>query len=317
MNKLSVLPVFLLLSLSLSAQQLSLFTQYREHLTLINPAAVESDYLAFGQNLVFGGSFRAQWTAIEGGPSTQVLRGSYFMDDYSGVTMQFGGHIINDQTGPTGFTGIYGRVAGVLSDDPEFGGFALGLTAGAVQYRVDGREINVRDEGDLIVDENFTQWYPDLGLGLYYYTMLGGNLDGDYFYAGVSVPQLIGLDLSFQNENGEFSVKRIQHIFANVGMYKFFDDVSFLEPSVWFRYAPGAPFSADFNLRYQLPAPIWIGTGASTDGNFHFETGLTLGLYNDWSNIFKIGYGFDYSFSSFGPFVGSTHEINLSIAFDR
>ena len=317
MNRLRLLSVFLALSLCAKAQQLSLFTQYREYSTVINPAAMESDFLAFGQNLVFGGSYRAQWTGIDGGPNTQVLRGSYFMDDYSGVTLAFGGYLINDQTGPTGFTGIYGRVAGVLTSDAEYSGLSLGLTAGAVQYRVNGEKIELRDDGDAVGDERYTQWHPDLGVGLYYYQMLGGNWDGDYIYAGVSVPQLIGLDLQFQNEDGEFAVKRIQHIYANFGFYKFFEGFSFLEPSIWVKYAPGAPIDADINLRYHLPAALWIGAGASTQGNFHFETGLTLGDQVGLSNIFKVGYGFDYSFSSFGPFVGSTHEFNISIAFDR
>jgi hypothetical protein len=42
---------------SLSAQQLSLFTQYRENATILNPAAVESDFLAYGQSKTLGATY--------------------------------------------------------------------------------------------------------------------------------------------------------------------------------------------------------------------------------------------------------------------
>lgn len=50
-----ILPLLLLslAPIAVFAQQLSLFTQYRENATLINPAAIEGDYFAYGQNVTF------------------------------------------------------------------------------------------------------------------------------------------------------------------------------------------------------------------------------------------------------------------------
>jgi len=295
------------------AQQLSLFTQYRENATLINPAAIEGDYFAYGQNMTFGVSYRAQWVGLANGPRTQTLRGSYLNTDYSGVTLMAGGHLINDQTGPTGFTGVYGRIGGVVSGDPEYSGLSIALSAGLVQYRVDASKIRLRDPNDVIGEQDQSQLFPDVGLGVYYYQMVG---DGDFFYTGVSVPQVIGLDLTFQDENGEFYTKRVQHFYGLLGFYKFFDNDSFLEPSVWVKYAPNAPINADINLRYQMPSSFWIGTGVSTGGNFHMDAGVIIGQ-NTFDNTIRIGYGFDYSFSSFGPTAGSTHEINLTFSFEK
>jgi type IX secretion system PorP/SprF family membrane protein len=295
------------------AQQLSLFTQYRENATLVNPAAIEGDYFAYGQNLTFGVSYRTQWVGLTNGPRTQTLRGSYLNTEYSGVTLLAGGHLINDQTGPTGFTGVYGRIGGVVSGDPEYSGLSIALSAGLVQYRVDASDIRLRDPNDVIGEQDQAQLFPDVGLGLYYYQMVG---DGDFFYTGVSVPQVIGLDLTFQDENGEFFTKRVQHFYGLLGFYKFFSDDSFLEPSVWVKYAPNAPINADINLRYQMPSSFWIGTGVSTGGNFHMDAGVIIGQ-NTFDNTIRIGYGFDYSFSSFGPTAGSTHEINLTFSFEK
>ncbi|MEN0003272.1 MAG: PorP/SprF family type IX secretion system membrane protein [Bacteroidota bacterium] len=315
MKGLRLLPFFLLTTFCLQAQQLSLFTQYRENQTIINPAAVEGDFLTFGQNITFGASYRAQWVGFDNAPTTQTLRGSWINRDGSGASLMAGGHIINDQTGPTGFTGIYGRVAAVVSGDPEYSGLSIGLSAGYVQFRVDGEEINLREEGDVLSDQNQNQMHPDVGAGIFYYQGVG---DYDYFYGGISIPQVLGLDLTFQDDDGEYSLQRVRHFYAQLGYIAFFgDDGGFLEPSAWVKYVQGAPINADINLRYQLPGSVWIGAGVSTASNMHGEFGFILGDNIGADNLIKIGYGFDYSFSDFGPSVGGTHEINVSFSLDR
>lgn len=305
-------------SLSVQAQQLSLFTQYRDNAAILNPAAVESDFLAYNQNLSFGVSYRQQWVGISGAPRTQILRGSYINTERSGVTLIAGGQIVNDVTGPTGFTGLYGRIGGVVTSDPVYNGLSFALSAGVVQYRVKASEISLRDDGDVIGSQNQSQLFPDVGVGVYYYQMLdGGAWDEDYFYAGISVPQVIGLDLTFQDENGEYFTRRVQHFYGMLGLYKFLRNDGFIEPSIWIKYAPNAPLNADINLRYQTPNSLWLGTGISTGKNFHIEAGFALGENVGFDNTIRIGYGFDYSFSSFGPAAGSTHEINLAISLER
>lgn len=305
----------LLCSAYLKSQQLSLFTQYRENAVIINPAAMESDFLAFGNNLTFGASYRAQWSGIRSAPRTQTLRASFISKRFAGVTPLLGGHIINDQTGPTGFTGVYGRIGGVVTSDPEYGGFAIAITGGAVQYRVKASELFLRDDGDVLGSTNQTRIFPDVGIGLYYYQMVG---DGNFFYAGASMPQALGLDLTFKNENGQFYTKRVQHIYGTLGFYKFTNGGDgFIEPSVLFKYAPNAPLNVDVNLRYQIPNSLWVGAGMSSARAVHLEAGLLLGEALGTDNVFRVGYGFDYPFSSIGPTTGATHEINLTISLDR
>ncbi|MDX1941009.1 MAG: PorP/SprF family type IX secretion system membrane protein [Saprospiraceae bacterium] len=314
MRYLLLLPVVLVVTtIALKAQQLSLFTQYRENASVINPAALETDFLAFGQNLSIGASYRAQWVGLDNAPTTQTLRFSYLNTEFSGVTFMAGAHLINDKTGPTGFTGFYGKIAGVVTQDPEYSGLVVGMSVGAVQYRVKSSEIFLREDGDVVGTENQSQLYPDVGVGVYYYQTVG---DANYFYTGVSVPQVVGLDLTFKNDLGEFYTKRVQHFYGLLGFYNFFDNDSFLEPSMWVKYAPNVPVNVDLNLRYQMPGGLWMGTGVSSAKIFHLDAGILLGA-NSLDNTIRIGYGFDYSFSSFGPSAGSTHELNVSFAFDR
>jgi type IX secretion system PorP/SprF family membrane protein len=317
MTGLRLLVCLLFFSAVCHAQQLSLFTQYRENLTVINPAAIESDYFVFGSPFTIGASYRAQWVGLQNGPRTQTLRANYLYDGGGSVAFNFGGYVINDQTGPTGLTGIYGKIGGVLTDDPQYGGLSIGLTAGFTQFQVRSSEISLRDENDPLAGENQSQMYPDVGVGLFMYKAVGGRFADDYIYGGISIPQVLGLDLTFQNERGQFSTQRVRHFYGQIGYYKFFSDDSFLEPSLWVKYTPNTPVNVDLNLRYQLPTALWVGVGGSSAKAVHLETGLFLGDNVGNNNILRIGYGFDHNFSSFGPTAGSTHEINLSLSLRR
>jgi len=299
----------LMTSLALQAQQLPLFTQYREYQTILNPAAVGSGYFAMDQNLTFGASYRNQWTGLDNGPTTATLRGEYIYEN-TGFSLLSGGYILHDETGPTGNTGIYGRVGGVISPDPYYGGIAVAISGGIVQYRVNGEEITLREQGDVLDNQSETNIAPDVGFGVFAYK----NINDNYIYGGISVPQVIGLDLSFDTQNGEFSTERIQHLYAHAGYLLAFQDGSNIEPMVWAKFVSGAEANVDVNVRYQMQNKFWIGLGGSTSQAIHAEAGVILDNYD---NIFKIGYGYDYNFSSFGPFAGSTHEINLNFSLDR
>ncbi len=305
------------ISLQVSSQQLSLFSQYRENQTIINPASIGSSYLGYDQNLSFGASYRLQWQGIEGAPRTTLLRGDYLDRNGGSVNLLTGGYLINDQTGPTGFTGLYGRIGGVLSDDPYFGGIAAALSVGAVQYRVKTSEIRLRQPNDILTVEDQHKIYPDVGLGVFAYKQLErGAFDGDYVYGGISIPQIMGLDLQFKEDDGEFSVKRVQHYYASAGFYKFLGKDDFIEPSVWLKFAPNAPINVDFNIRYQMAQNFWVGVGGATSGSMHTELGFLIGDNLGFDNTLKIGYGFDYYFRPYGPYAGGTHEINISYSLD-
>jgi type IX secretion system PorP/SprF family membrane protein len=315
MNKLFTAVVLYFSITILNAQQIPLFTQYREAQGILNPAAINYDFFTDAHKTSIGLSFRRQWLDMTNPPTTQILRGEHFMADRSGVAILAGGYILRDQTGPTGYTGIYGKFATIFTDDAEYSGLSIGLNAGVVQYRVRTSQLKLKDDGDIRALEDRSQTHPDIGAGIYYYRQLEGNVDGDYFYSGLSVPQLLGLDLNFTSSNGDFNLRRVQHFYGCIGWYHFIGESSFIEPSAWIKYAPNAPVNVDLNLRYQMGSNLWVGIGTSMRGNIHAETGFILGKSLGLSNNLKFGYGFDYSFQSYGPYVGSTHEFNLSVSF--
>ena len=306
--------LLVLLSTQLMAQQLPLFSMYRHQSTLLNPAALPSDYFARDQNLTFGAAYRRQWTGIDNAPTTQTLHGNYFFKDLNGFAPSLGGYLMNDQTGPTGMTGLYVNGGGFISEDPYYSGIGIGLSFGLVQYRLNTAELRLRDPGDILLGETQTQLFPDVGLGVFAYGRLGND---DLIYGGVSLPQVLGLNLAFRGENGEFETQRVRHYYANAGFYHFLDNDNFIEPSVWVRYVNGADISVDLNVRYQMVQNLYIGAGGNSSGAFHVETGLMLGDTYTFDNTFQIGYSFTRWFSQFGPDAGPTHEFNLSVGLDR
>ena len=311
MVRLTLILSFVCLAFGAFSQQTPLFSQYRDNANIINPAMIGDDYLIRDNNVSIGLTFRSQWVGLENNPVTQSLKGDYIYEN-SGVSLLAGGYIINDQTGPTGLTGIYGKIGGILSDDPIWGGISFAITAGVQQYRIETNKLILREENDVLNIGDQNKVSPDVGLGVFWYhNVTGGIFNDDYVYAGASIPQVLGLNLNFEDENGEYNLKRKQHFYAVLGMYKFLSEDSFLQPSAWVRYVANAPVSVDFNLRYQINQSFYFGGGGSLAGTFHFETGFILG------NQLRIGYGFDYPFNTIGPIGGGSHEININFAFER
>jgi type IX secretion system PorP/SprF family membrane protein len=304
-------------STQLKAQQLPFFTQYKEYHALINPADVSLDYITKGYNTSFGSSIRRQWTNISNNPQAQLLRGERIFEG-NAVSLNTGLHIIKDQTGPTGFTGAYVRLAGIV-ENGENGGFSAGFNAGLVQFRLNASEIEFADPTDALANRDYKTLYPDVGLGVFGYRRIqqNGFLDGDLLYAGFSIPQVFGLNLTFREQNKNFNIKRVPHYALMTGYYKKLQAASYVETSVWLRYVKNVPLQADFLCRYQMNGALSLGAGYSTNQTIHAEFGLFLGENIGWdSHAIRISYGYDAPFGTIAPYFGSAHEVSLSFMLD-
>lgn len=306
---------FVLSSWVIHSQQLPLFTQYREHIGIINPAAIAGNYFLYGQTGSIGLSARQQWIGKEGAPQTQLIQGYYLSESNQGISPIFGGHIINDKAGRVGTTGLYGRMGGILSSDPAYNGFAAGITIGIVQYRVDLNGIIARDPDDeLLADQSLQKRiYPDAGLGIYAWQAIN---DYDYIVGGISIPQVLGLDVTFRNElDKKFNLNRVRHYYAMLGWVKDLPrDGSKLEMNGWFKYVPNTPFHFDANCRYQIGQDFWdfwLGVGYGMSKAAHLEFGFVIGE----DRPVKIGYGYDFNTSNKILAFGQSHELNLSYNF--
>ena len=293
------------------AQQLPLLSQLQESAGVLNPAAVPSAYLQFGHNVQVVATHHDQWVQLEGHPRTTQAAANVLFDNYEGVAPLAGAYLVHDQTGPTGFTGAYLKMAGVITGDAYEGGLSLGLQAGISQYRLNIADLVLHDDEPVFFSENADRLYPDVGIGVFAYR----RLDAATVYAGLSAPQILGLNLNFRGADGDITTQRYRHYYAQVGGILPVGRDGFVEPVAWLRYVPGVPMNLSAMARYQSPAALFVGLGAASSGLAHGEIGVSLGDRDN--QLFRVGYGFDYAFRRYGSYAGSTHEINLSYSFSR
>ncbi len=294
----------------LLAQQLPNFSVYRDHWNIINPAALSNNYLINNLNKSIGVSHRSQWVGVNDAPTTSLVNFEWVSDKRNSI---FGGHIVNDQTGKIGQTGIYGQYAyrlnlGKRTDQT----LSIGLTAGVVQYSAQLSQIQFFDiEEQPLTDDNFI--YPDFGMGIFYHY-------SDKYYAGFSMPQTFSLETRFETRDKSFAFDRTQHLYFVAGGYYqvtwFGNETSFVEPSVWIKYVPNAPLTIDLNARYQISELIWAGLGLAsgfgdeTSSRLNLEAGVILGeQINLTKGQLKLGMAFDL------PFTGGLNNY-LPFAFE-
>lgn len=297
----------------LSAQQTPLFSLYRDSWAVLNPAAISNNYLLNNRTMTLSGTWRTQWWGLAESPRTQALNWEWVDEDRNSV---WGSHILNDQTGKIGQTGFYGRYAYRLRmGRRDAHSLTIGLQGGAAQYRARLSEIAFPDPRTApLTDQRVIR--PDFGVGLFYHRT-------DRWYAGLSVPQTFGFQTVYATEVGDVRMRRVPHIFAVAGGYWgaswLGNETSFIEPSLWLKYAPNAPLNLDLNLRAQVSELVWAGTGINLGLGerlgmaLHFETGLFFGEQVQLLNSqLKLGFGFDLPVTQgVASNFGASGEVNV------
>ena len=292
-----IIAVFFLQSEVSYGQQLPLLNQSRES---ANPANLSSNYFKYNTPTTINLRYRYQWTRLEDAPQTLMGSFTHFAEDFNFI---YGANIIKDQTGPTGFTGVYGR-AGYLLELSDDLALSIGIQGGIVNYTVRGDELNFLEEGD-VANTEISTIYPDFSLGtmLYY---------KDNYYLGFSVPQILGLNLEFKDDVNDYNIERVRHYYGIIGGRFEIDDESYLEISSEARYVEDVPFYINGRVEYEYERLFFISAGGSSSR----EINLGLGVIGDIGagNVLRVGYTFSNFFQSYGPNFGTVHEINASFS---
>src|ERR1041384_1396501 len=118
------------------AQQDAMVSQYMFNGLYLSPA-----YAGVRNAPNITGSFRKQWTALDGAPVTQTLSA----DQKIAKQMGLGLIIVNDKIGVTGQTDFYGDYAYHLKFGKELN-LSLGLRAGVSNYRANLTSLKTWDE---------------------------------------------------------------------------------------------------------------------------------------------------------------------------
>jgi type IX secretion system PorP/SprF family membrane protein len=321
MRFLTFLFVFCRLTAALHAQQLPYQTQFRQMYGYINPAAVSSDYFLYEYNTTINAAYRLQWAAQPQTPRTLFVSGEYIHNNNergAAFNLAGGAMLMSDRVGPLSLTGAHVRLASLFAKDPYFGAFSLGFNVGLTQYRLLHNRIvweSLNDPNIPLDDVSTTK--PELGVGAYYFKRLRrGKIAGDNFYAGLSAPQLWAAHTEITSQTNQVPITRIPHVYLSGGWYHFFNEESFLELSIWAKYARGARPNMHLTGRFQPIRTFWLGGGFNPNGLAHLEAGINLPGFLAENGNMKIGYAFDYNISAFDLPLGASHEIHVSYLID-
>lgn len=255
-----------------------------------------------GKNNYFEGlsANRYQWTGITDAPRTYILSlNGPLKFEHMGI----GGQLFTDIVGPTRRTGFYMSYAyhAPLTEKIKL---SFGISAGILQFMVDGQKINLHDDGDLVLI-NALQSYltPDFSAGFYLYS--------DRFWVGASCLQIQQNKLKFFDYMSNTSSVMNRHYYATLGYKLPLGDDFILEPSALLKFVTPAPFQFDVSLRAIYKQKIWFGGSYRHLDAFAIYTGFIF------RENLMLGYSYDLTTTDLGNYSTGTHEVILGVRFNR
>lgn len=311
------------------AQGLQVFAQQKPHYTqyILNQYIVNPALTGIENYTDIKLSHRHQWVGIQDAPVTTYFsmhgpigkkdfrttatsfemegenpRGKRYWEEYTapephhGVGVQ----VIRDVTGPLSNFSAYATYAYHIGLSPRTslaGGFGVGINRISL-------DANKLDFGDTQVDPavytsgvlNNTRL--DMMAGLYLYS-------ADYFI-GLSAQQVVPQKIDFSDGYIRPSDGRtVPHIFATAG-YRFLVGADFnLIPSLMVKYVDPLPVQVEANFKLQYLNRAWVGASYRHEDGFAGMLGINV------SNVFNVGYAYDYTTSRLNNFSKGTHEVIL------
>lgn len=279
---------------SANAQQLPQYTQYMLNEFAINPAVAGKEEFADVRS-----NNRYQWVGITDAPRTYMLtvHGPMKLKN-----MGLGMNLFTDIVGPTRRVGLNFSYAYHIKLNEETK-VSLGLSAGVLQWGIDGHKLQLHDAGDEnLLTQYQTTYVPDFGAGVLVYSKK--------YYIGIAVPQMYQSKINLY-PGVESKSKLVTHFNAN-GAYKFnLDDDFIIEPSFILKYATPAPMKLDVGVRGIYREQVWLGAA------YRHNDAVTALIGYLYKNYLMIGYSYDFSTTNIRRYSSGTHEVMLGLRFSR
>lgn len=276
------------------AQQLPQLTQYQFNDYVFNPAIAGSRPL-----LELRSGHRYQWVGIQDAPRTFVLSGTSPVGQRMGV----GGLLYTDIVGPTRRTGVQFSYAYHLQFTEDLK-LSLGLSAGLLQFLIDGSKITLRDPGDPAMDDQLRgELMPDATFAFYLYH--------PKFWFGASVPQLLRNRVYFFDERNETLSRMEDHYYITGGYRLPLGEDLVLEPSFLLKYVDPVPPKLDLTATLHYRRAVWLGLTYRTNDAWAAMVGLWV------KNSFQFGYSYDIVTSNLRNYSTGSHEVMLALTFGK
>ncbi len=277
------------------SQQLPQYSQYMLNELAINPAVSGKDEFTDMRS-----NIRHQWIGITDAPRTYMLS---VHGPIQAENMGIGVNLYTDVVGPTRRTGLNFSYAYHLKLEDEMR-LSMGVSAGMIQWGIDGSKIILREEGDQnLLNTYQTTMVPDFGAGIYFHKK-------NQFYAGFSIPQLYQAPIALYAGAGKKS--KLVNQFNLNGAYRFELDEDFtIEPSMLLKYEIPAPPKLDIGARCIYKDQVWVGA------TYRHRDAVSVLLGYLYENYLMIGYSYDVTTTNIKKYSSGTHEIMLGIRFSK
>ena len=272
-----IIGFYIFLISSISAQQLPVSLQGRDNISILNPAAIGNEYFFHERKSGFQLTSLNYPALSELSPKTGLLHGYTIIGNKDLATkILVGVNLMFDDEGFTQTLSPQIRVAGIIPIDSERQRIVVGLAGGVSQFRIKNDDVNLVDAGDALGESALTQWYPEVSLGIFYSNRL---LNGNYFYAGFSVPQIFSLNKTITSNFGSYQVEKRNHYAASAGYQKAIQENSYVEFSFRTMYLPDFPIFVDGNVKYQWNDFLSLEGGININGFAHMGFGFSPNIW--------------------------------------
>lgn len=280
MRKIVTIVALVFITFTAKAQFEAGYTQYMFNGLAINPA-----YAGSHSSLDVSLISRFQSPAIDGAPNTQTLSAhSGIKEKKIGVGLM----VITDKVGVTRQTGFYGSFAYKV----DFGKstLAMGLQGGGTTIRSDYSQLLIKNPGDPLVNGDVKEFQPNIGAGIYYYS--------DRFYAGLSMPQMIGA----LNTN----ITQLKPLIFTTGVVFPLNDALKIKPNLLLRLVENDIVEIHYNMNLLIHDILWIGA------SYRAGSSLSALLELQLTNQLRLGYAYDATLSELQQIDSGSHEIMLN-----
>jgi type IX secretion system PorP/SprF family membrane protein len=296
MKSLIIITLGIFMAVNVSAQQLSMYSQYYWNDYVINPAFTgvkNSPRVQFG--------YRNQWSGFQGSPKTYTVGGHVGLKK---LNMGLGGMIFSDdQGGAIRQNGVMLNYSYQLKLNQN-SGLSFGVAGILNQYEFNGSDIqNINPDATL--QANVSQLAPDMNFGVVYHY-------NNQLFIGLAANQLVQSRLSKFNTGGvNLSENQlIRHYNLSASYVKEINPKLDIEPYVLMR-------STFIN------APQWeLGGKLSYNklvfGGLSYRSNESvIGLVGMNFQNFMLAYSYDFTISAIRNYSGGSHELLLAYQFKK
>ncbi|MEQ8303851.1 MAG: type IX secretion system membrane protein PorP/SprF [Cyclobacteriaceae bacterium] len=289
-NLVCLIILLIICTISARGQQQATYAQYMFNGLAINPAYA-------GTHEALSASFltRFQNVGLDGAPDTQTFSAH---SPLLNQRMSVGFMVVHDKIGVIGQTGINAIYAYRIP--VSLGGhLSFGLQAGVGMYNARYSQLDLMDQGDLLLAQDLRQTRPNFGAGLYYHN--------EKWYAGVSMPHMMN---NVFTRGSDLSTIRQSTPLIFSGGYVFYINHMFkLKPNFLFKVVDDRPVELDLNASLLFDEVIWFGV------SYKFTNALTMLTEIQLTDQLRFGYAYSITTGPIRSAEMGSHEVLINYRF--